>query len=263
MGLLTGKKALVFGLANNKSIAYGITKALIEHGAEVGLSYANEVLEKRVKPIAEELGIKFCEECDLANDEAVAKLFEKIKAEFGTFDILVHSVAFAPRETLTGRFVETSREAFLTTMNISVYTLMKLAHEAEPLMNEDGSIMTLTYYGGEKMIVDYNVMGVAKAALDSTVRYLATDLGSTDKHIRVNAISAGPMKTLSSSAVGSFKALYARAINSAPLKRYADIDDVGNAAVYLGSDLAKNVTGEVLHVDAGLNSVGIAGLGDK
>ena len=258
MGLLTGKKALIFGIANDRSIAYGITKNLVEQGAEVALSYAMPALEKRVKPIAEELGIKFCEMCDLADDAAIAELFKKVEKDFGTFDILIHSVAFAPREALSGRYIETEREAFLTTMNISVYTLIAVAKYSEPLMRENGSVITLTYYGGEKVVQNYNVMGVAKSALDSTVRYLAVDLGAS-KHIRVNAISSGPIKTLAASAVGGIKSIFQTIGEMSPLKRSVSIDDCGGAAVYLASDLSKNVTGEILHVDGGFNIIGFGG----
>lgn len=256
MGLLTGKKALIFGVANDKSIAYGITKRLVEEGAEVALSYAGPALEKRVRPIADQFGIKFCEECDLSDDEAIEKLFQKVEADFGKFDILVHSVAFAPKEALTGRYVETKREDFLTTMNISVFTLLAVAKKAEPLMNEEGSIITMTYYGGEKFVENYNVMGVAKSALDSSVRYLAMDMGA-EKAIRVNAISAGPIKTLAAAGIGGFRTIWSLIGSAAPLKRSVSTDDCGNAAVFLASDLSKNVTGEVLHVDAGFNTVGL------
>ncbi len=262
MGLLTGKKALIFGIANDKSIAYGIARNLKQHGAELGLSYAGSVLEKRVKPIADDLGVKFCEECDLTDDAAIETLFGKVKKDFGQFDILVHSVAFAPKEALAGRYIETARDAFLTTMNISVYTLIAVAKHAEPLMKENSSIITMTYYGGEKVVQNYNVMGVAKSALDSTVRYLAVDLGAS-KSIRVNAISAGPVKTLAASGVSGFRSILSVIGESAPLRRPIDIDDCGGAAVYLASDLAKNVTGEVLHVDSGFNIVGLFGVGNK
>lgn len=263
MGLLDGKKALIFGIANDKSIAYGIAKALVAQGATIGLSYAGEALKKRVEPIAEELGVNFCEMCDLTDDSAIESLFEKVKRDFGKFDILVHSVAFAPKEALTGRYVETTRDAFITTMNVSVYTLISVAKHSEPLMNENGSVITLTYYGGEKVIQNYNVMGVAKSALDSTVKYLAYDLG-TSKAIRVNAISAGPIKTLASSAIGGFKSIFKTIGDAAPLHRSVDIHDCGNAALYLASDLSTNVTGEILHVDGGFNIMGFgSGMLDK
>lgn len=258
MGLLKGKKALIFGIANDKSIAHGIAEKLKEHGAELAFSYASEVLAKRVKPIAEKMGVTFCEECDLSDDQAVANLFNKLEEGFGKFDILVHAVAFAPKEALMGRYIDTTREAFLTTMNISVYTLVTVAKHAEPLMNEESSIITLTYYGGEKVVQNYNVMGVAKSALDSTVRYLAADLGKSKK-IRVNAISSGPIKTLAASGISGFKSIFETLAEIAPLHRAVTIEDCGNTAVYLSSDLSKNITGEVLHVDAGFNTIGIMG----
>lgn len=258
MKLLEGKKALIFGIANDRSIAYGIAKSLHEHGAEIGVSYASEILAKRVQPIAEELGAKFCEECDLTNDAALDRLFAKVEKDFGAFDILVHAVAFAPKEALTGRYLDTTRDAFLTTMNISVYTLIDVAKRSEPHMRENGSVITLTYFGGEKVVQNYNVMGVAKSALDSSVRYLAVDLGAS-KAIRINAISSGPIKTLAASGIGGFRAIFNHIEGVAPLRRTVSIEDCGGAAVYLASDLSKNVTGEVLHVDSGFNVLGLAG----
>lgn len=255
MGMLTGKKALIFGLANDKSIAYGILEALHREGAEIALSYAGPVLEKRVKPIAERFNIKFCEECDLTDDIAVSKLFDKLGKDFGNIDILVHSVAFAPKEALQGRYVDTTRQDFLTTMNISVFTFIDVVKRAEALMPNGGSAITMTYYGGEKVIPNYNVMGVAKSALDSSVRYLASDLGP--KNIRVNAISAGPIKTLAASGVGSFKDLLASFAQSAPLRRTVTIEECGKTALYLASDLSSGVTGEIIHVDAGFSTLGM------
>jgi enoyl-[acyl-carrier protein] reductase I len=260
MNLLEGKKALIFGIANDKSIAYGIAKKLKEYGAELAFSYASPVLEKRIAPIVAELGVEICEMCDLSDDKAIDTLFEVIAEKFGKFDILVHAVAFAPKEALTNRYIETTREAFITTLNISVYSLVAVVRKAEELMNADGSIITLTYYGGEKVVQNYNVMGVAKSALDSTVRYLAIDLG-VSKSIRINAISSGPIRTLASSAVGNFKSSLAAVEDIAPLHRHVSIEDCGGAAVYLASDLAKNVTGEILHVDSGCNIIGLVGSG--
>jgi enoyl-[acyl-carrier protein] reductase I len=260
MNLLEGKKALIFVIANDKSIAYGIAKNLKEHGAELAFSYASPVLEKRIMPIAEEFGVTVCEMCDLSNDSAIDKLFEIIAEKFGRFDILVHAVAFAPKEALTNRYIETTREAFITTLDVSVYSLVAVARKAESLMNENGSIITLTYYGGEKVVQNYNVMGVAKSALDSTVRYLAVNLGAS-KSIRVNAISSGPVRTLAASAIGGFKSSLSIVEEIAPLHRQVSIEDCGGAAVYLASDLAKNVTGEILHVDSGCNIIGLVGSG--
>jgi enoyl-[acyl-carrier protein] reductase I len=257
MKLLEGKKALVFGIANDKSIAYGIARKLREHGAVIGLSYASPVLEKRLVPIADELSASFCEMCDLSDNAAVDNVFNVVRDKFGKFDILVHSVAYASREALSGRFIDTDKDDFLTALNISVYSFIHLARKSESLINDNGSIITLTYFGGEKVVQNYNVMGVAKAALDSSVRYLAVDLGP--RGIRVNAISPGPIKTLSASGIGGFRAILPAIETMSPLHRTVNIDDCGGAAVYLSSDLGKNVTGEILHVDSGFNIVGIVG----
>ncbi|MDR2104788.1 MAG: SDR family oxidoreductase, partial [Deferribacteraceae bacterium] len=203
MKVLEGKKALIFGIANEKSIAYGIARKLQEYGALLGISYASPVLEKRVVPIAEGLSAAFCEMCDLTDAAAVDKLYRLVEERFEKFDILVHSVAYASREALTGRFIDTAKDDFLTAMNVSVYSLINLARKYEPLLNDNSSVITLTYFGGEKVVQNYNVMGVAKAALDSTVRYLAVDLGV--RGIRVNAISPGPIKTLAVSGIGGFR----------------------------------------------------------
>jgi enoyl-[acyl-carrier protein] reductase I len=255
MKLLEGKKALIFGIANDKSIAYGIARKLKEHGADIGISYASQVLEKRVTPLAGELGASFCEMCDLADSDAVDALFNVVEREFGKFDILVHSVAYASREALTGRFIDTAKDDFLTAMNISVYSLIQLARKSEPLLNDDSSVITLTYFGGEKVVQNYNIMGVAKSALDSAVRYLSVDLGA--RGIRVNAISPGPIKTLAVSGIGGFRSIFPVIESLSPLHRAVNIDDCGGAAVYLASELGKNVTGEILHVDSGFNIIGI------
>jgi enoyl-[acyl-carrier protein] reductase I len=257
MKLLDGKKALVFGIANDRSIAYGIARKLYEYGAEVGISYASPVLEKRVRPLAEELSASFCEMCDLTDSAAVDSLFETVEARFEKFDILVHSVAYASKEALSGRFIDTSKDDFLTALEVSVYSLIHLARKSEPLLNDNSSIITLTYFGGEKVVQNYNVMGVAKAALDSSVRYLAVNLGV--RGIRVNAISPGPIKTLAVSGIGGFRNIFPVIENVAPLHRPVNIDDCGGAAVYLSSELGKNVTGEILHVDSGFNIVGLTG----
>ena len=251
MGILDGKKALVFGVADKHSIAYGIAKQIVAEGGELALSYAGPALEKRVKPIAEELGVSFVEECDLSNDEAIEALVKKYEEKFGKVDILVHSVAFAPRDALSGRFMDVTRNDFLLSMNISVYTLVAIARAFEPLMNENASMLAMTYYGSEKAVPNYNVMGVAKAALESTIRYLAVDLGK--KGIRVNAISAGPVKTLSAAGIAGFRNMLSDAEKRNPLQRNIDIDDVGNMAAFLLSDKAKNTTGHIAFVDAGFN----------
>ena len=250
MGILEGKKALVFGVASNLSIAYGIAKQLKAEGADVALSYA-AVHEKRVKPIAEELGSTFVEECDLADDNAIDELVNKYEAKFGKIDIIVHSVAFATREALSGRFLEVTRDDFLLSMNVSVYTLIAVVKKFERIMSEDASVITLTYYGSEKVVPNYNVMGVAKAALEATVRYLAVDLGKDGR--RINAISAGPIKTLSAAGIAGFKSMLNNNEPRIPLGRNVDIDDCGNMAAFLLSPKAKNVTGAVVYVDGGFN----------
>ena len=250
MGILEGKKALVFGIASNLSIAYGIAKQLKAEGADVALSYA-AVHEKRVKPIAEELGSTFVEECDLADDNAIDELVNKYEAKYGKIDIIVHSVAFATREALSGRFLEVTRDDFLLSMNVSVYTLIAVVKKFERIMSEDASVITLTYYGSEKVVPNYNVMGVAKAALEATVRYLAVDLGKDGR--RINAISAGPIRTLSAAGIAGFKSMLNNNEPRIPLGRNVDIDDCGSMAAFLLSSKAKNVTGSVIYVDGGFN----------
>lgn len=251
MGILDGKKALIFGVANDHSIAYGIAKQLAAEGAELGLSYAGPNLERRVRPIADQLGVTFVEECDLGSDEAIDELVKKAEAKFGKLDIIVHSVAFAAREALSGRFMEVKRDDFLVTMNISVYTLIAVAKKFEPIMSDDAAMLTLTYYGSDKVVPNYNVMGVAKAALESAVRYLAVDLGVSGK--RINAVSAGPIKTLSAAGIAGFRSLLSENESRIPLKRNVDIDDCGNLAAFLVSDKAKNITGSVVFLDGGFN----------
>lgn len=255
MSLLTGKTALIFGLANNRSIAWGITKAFHDHGAKIGLSYAGEVLERRVKPLAEEIGVTFVEPCDVTKEEDIAAVAEKAKAEFGTIDILVHAIAYAGREELSRPFVETSRAGFMTAMEISVYSFVALANAFRGITNPGGAYLTLSYYGGVKVAPSYNVMGVAKAALEMSTRYMAYDLGSS--RIRVNAISAGPIRTLAAAGVGGFKKMYKHFAEVAPLKENITQEDVGNAALYLCSDLAAKTTGEIHYVDAGYNIMGM------
>lgn len=251
MSLLDGKRALIFGVANDHSIAWGISKALHEHGAELAFSYAGEALERRVRPLAESVNSDFVEPCDVSNDDEIATLFHKAGSSLGSIDILVHAVAFAERDDLQGAFYETSRAGFAKALDISAFSLVALSKAALPLMNEGGSIMAMTYYGSDKVAPNYNVMGVAKAALESSTRYLAADLGP--KGIRVNALSAGPIRTLSAAGVSGFKRLYREFADVAPLQRNITIDDVGGAAVWLASDLSKAVTGEVIFVDAGYN----------
>ena len=252
--LLSGKKAVIFGVANNKSIAYGIAKAFREHGAEIALSWPGEALRKRVDPIAEELGAAFTFPCDVTKDEEIQGAAAAVKAKWGSVDILVHAVAFANRDDLQGRFIDTSREGFALALDISAYSLPALCRAFEPILTDNGSVMTLTYYGGQKFITNYNVMGVAKAALEASVRYLAYDLGP--RGIRVNAISAGPIKTMAASGISGFNRILNHIEKHAPLCKNVTIDDVGNSAVFLASPLSDAITGEVMFVDAGYNTSG-------
>lgn len=255
MGLLTGKTALIFGVANDHSIAWGIAQAFHREGATVAFSYAGEALLKRITPLAQSIGSTFVEPCDVTKDEDLAALFEKVKATFGHIDILIHAVAFANRDELTGPYYNTSREGFRMALDISCYSFTAMARAALPLMNPGGSLLTLSYYGAEKAVPAYNVMGVAKAALEASVRYLSVDLGPLN--IRVNAISAGPIRTLAAGGISGFKSMYSEFKSMAPLRRNVTIEDVGNAALYLCSDLAAGVTGEVHYVDAGYNIIGV------
>jgi len=254
-GLLSGRKALIFGVANDHSIAWGIAKALHAAGADVGFSSIEALIDKRVQPLADSIGSKFVEPCDVQNDADIDRVFARWEREQGNLDILVHALAFAKREELDGRFVDTSRGGFALALDVSAYSLVALGRAAAPLMTEGGSIMTLSYYGAEKVVANYNVMGVAKAALEASVRYMAADLGPDG--IRVNAISAGPIRTLAASGVSGFKTMYGKFRDVAPMRRNVTIDDVGATAVFLASDLSAGVTGETLYVDAGFNVLGV------
>jgi len=258
-GLLTGKTALIFGVANDHSIAWGIAQAFAREGATLGFSYAGEVLERRVRPLATSVGSEFVEPCDVTSDEEIEALMKKAQAAFGEIDILVHSVAFANREDLDGAYYETSRSGFHLAMDISVYSFTALARAALPIMRPGGSILTMTYLGSVRAVRQYNVMGVAKAALEASVRYLALDMGSHEKRIRVNAISAGPIRTLAAAGVRGFKGMHSQFKSMSVLHRNIGIEEVGNAALYLCSDLAAGVTGEIHYVDAGYNIVGLPG----
>ena len=251
MGLLNGKNALVFGIANHKSIAWGIAQAFHRDGANIGLSYGLPSLERRVKPLAESLGIEFVEECNVAEDDHIDRVFAKAQEHFGKIDILVHSIAYAGRESLDGHYVDTSRDSFMLALDISTYSLVALTQRAQPLMTDGGAILTMSYYGGEKVIPHYNVMGVAKAALESSVRYLAHDLGPDG--IRVNAISAGPIKTLSAGGIAGFRKMANFAGDVTPIRRLVTQDDVGAMAVWLASDYGEAVTGQTIYVDGGLS----------
>ncbi len=255
MSLLEGKNALIFGLANERSIAWGILKAFHEHGAALGISYAGEVLERRVRPLAEQVGCTFIEPCDVASDDQIQQVAEKAAQTFGQVDILVHAIGFANRDELTGPYYNTSRAGFHLAMDISVYSFTALAKAFQPILRPGGALLTLTYYGSEKVSPHYNVMGVAKAALEASVRYLAYDLGKQE--VRVNAISAGPIRTLAAAGVSGFKTMYRRFAEIAPLHQNVTIEDVGGAAVFLCSDLSAKTTGQVLYVDSGYNILGI------
>lgn len=255
MKLLEGKNALVFGVANKRSIAWGIAQALHTHGANLGISYAGEVLEKRARPLGESLGLAFIEPCDVTSDEEIDAITRKAAGHFGKIDILVHAIAFAGREELEGPYYNTSRGGFNRALEISVFSLVALSKAFQPLFNPNASIITLTYYGSDKVVPSYNVMGVAKAALESSVRYLARDFGP--QRVRVNAISAGPVRTLAAAGVAGFKTLYKRFQDFAPLQQEITPEDVGDTAVYLASDLSAKVTGEVIFVDSGYNIVAV------
>jgi len=257
MGLLTGKTALIFGVANDHSIAWGIAQAFAREGAALGFSYAGEALAKRVRPLAASVNSTFVEPCDVTKDEDIEAVMAKARAELGEIDILIHAVAFANRDELSGPYYNTSRAGFHLAMDISVYSFTALARAALPFMRPDGAMLTLSYLGAVKAVTHYNVMGVAKAALEASVRYLAVDMGAHDKHIRVNAISAGPIRTLASAGVAGFKAMYSGFKDLAPLRRHVTIEDVGNSALYLCSPLSHGVTGEVHYVDAGYSIIGV------
>ena len=256
MGLLDGKRALIFGVANDHSIAWGIARAFHAEGAEVGFSSVESLLEKRVRPLATSIGSTFVEPCDVQSDEQIRAVFDKWRVDHDSLDIVVHALAFAKREDLEGEFVDTSRDGFALALDVSAYSLVALAREARPLMGRGGSIMTLTYHGADKVIANYNVMGVAKAALEASVRYLAADLGPSG--IRVNAISAGPVRTLAAAGIAGFKGMYRGFAEVAPLRAHITPEDVGRSAVYLASDLSGAVTGEIHYVDGGFNIMGVA-----
>jgi enoyl-[acyl-carrier protein] reductase I len=255
MGLLDGKKAAIFGVANDRSIAWAISEALHAEGAELAFTYAGEILEKRVRPLAEGIGSKIVLPCDVTKDEEIEKVFTSLKQEWGGLDIMIHAIAFAKKEDLANPYVQTSRHGFHLAMDVSAYSMVALARHAAPLMEgRAGSMLTLTYMGSERVIPNYNVMGVAKAALEASVRYLAHDLGP--KGIRVNAISAGPIRTLAASGIADFKEMLHHVGERAPLKRNIDAAEVGKTALFLCSEWGSAITGEVLHVDAGYSIMG-------
>ncbi len=253
--LMAGKRGLIMGLANDKSLAWGIAKKLAEHGADLAFSYQGEALGKRVKPLAEQLGSDFTFECDVSDMAALDAAFDRLKERWETLDFVVHAIGFSDKNELRGKYLDTSLENFLMTMNISAYSLVAVAKRASEMMSAGGSILTLSYYGAEKVVPHYNVMGVAKAALETSVQYLANDLGPAG--IRVNAISAGPIKTLAASGIGDFRYILKWNELNAPLRRNVTIDDVGGSGLYFLSDLSSGVTGETHHVDAGYHVVGM------
>ncbi len=257
MSIVKGKKGLIMGVANDRSIAWGIAKKLSENGAELAFTYLGDALKKRVTPLAESVNSKFLLNCNVENKEDILKTFHEIKNEWGQLDFVVHAIAFSDRAELTGEYINTSRENFTKSMLISCFSFTEIAKEASKIMKSGASLLTLTYESS-KVVPNYNVMGVCKAALESSVKYIARDLGS--KGIRVNAISAGPIKTLAASAIGDAKFLYKWSADHSLLKRNVDIDDVGKSALYLLSDLAAGVTGEIHYVDAGYNKVGMPNL---
>lgn len=253
--LLKGKKALILGLANNKSIAFGIAEAFKAQGARLAFNYAGDAIKKRVEPLSEELGGEFTFPCDVSDDAQIEAAAALVREQWGTVDILVHSIAFANREDLQGRYLDTSREGFRLALDISAYSLTGVCRAFEPLLERGASVLTMTYHGSQQIIPGYNVMGVAKAALEASMRYIAWDLGP--KGVRINAISAGPIKTLASSAVASLKGFFARIEEASILHRNVTPHDVGGAAVYLASDLASAVSGQILYVDSGFHVVGV------
>ena len=253
---MAGKRGLIMGVANNRSIAWGIAKALHAQGAEIAFSYQGEALKRRVDPLAAELGSDVVVECDVTDDAAMDQTFATLKEKWGKLDFLVHAIGFSNKEELEGRYVDTSAENFALTMNISVYSFTAVAKRAEALMSDGGSMLTLTYNGSQKVVPNYNVMGVAKAALEASVRYLAADLGP--KNIRVNSISAGAIKTLAASGISDFRTMLGYQEATAPLRRNVSTDEVGSAAMYLLSDLSSGVTGELHFVDGGYNVMGMS-----
>jgi enoyl-[acyl-carrier protein] reductase I len=254
-GLMQGKRGLIMGLANDRSLAWGIAQKLGEQGAQLAFSYQGEALERRVRPLAEQLGSDFLIDCDVADMAALDTAFATLKARWETIDFVVHAIGFSDKNELRGRYVDTSLDNFLMTMNISAYSFVAVAQRAAAMMPNGGALLTLSYYGAEKVVPHYNVMGVAKAALETSVKYLAMDLGP--ERIRVNAISAGPIKTLAASGIGDFRYILKWNELNSPLRRNVTIEDVGGAGLYLLSDLAAGVTGETHHVDAGYHVVGM------
>ena len=255
-GILSGKRGLITGVANNMSLAWGIAKSCSQQGAELAFTYQSEKLLKRVEPLAKELGSSFLMECDATQPESLDKVFDEIKSKWGEIDFVIHSMAYSDKEELKGRFVDSTKANFLNSMDISCFSLVEFSKRAEPLMKNGGSIVTLSYLGAERVVQNYNVMGVAKAALECSVRYLANDLGV--RGIRVNTISAGPIKTLASSVIGDFRSMLDEYAKATPLKKNVTIDEVGDVGAFLVSDLSRSITGEIVHVDSGFHSMAVS-----
>jgi enoyl-[acyl-carrier protein] reductase I len=253
--LMNGKKGIIMGLANNMSIAYGIAKSIVQNGGEVIITYQGEALLKRVTPIAEELGCKLILECDVSKDESIQDMVKKVEEKYGKIDFLVHSIGFSDKNELRGRYADTTRANFLNTMDISCFSFTCVLKNLDKILKDGGTAITLTYYGAEKYMPHYNVMGVAKAALEASLRYLAVDFGV--RNIRINGISAGPIKTLAASGIGDFKKIFKWNEENTPLKRNTNIQEVGGTALYLLSSLSEGVTGEVVHVDSGYHVMGM------
>ena len=259
--LMKGKRGLIMGVANERSIAWGIARTLHAHGAELAFSYQGEALKKRIEKLATGLGSVFLEPCEVRDDKSITALFEALGQLWGRLDFLVHAIAFSDRDQLRGRYCDTTRENFTTTMDVSCYSLTACCRAAQPLMTQGGSVVTLTYQGSQRVFPNYNVMGVAKAALEASVRYLAVDLGASG--IRVNAISAGPVKTLAASGIGDLRRMLRWNELNAPMGRNVSLDDIGGGALYLLSDLGSAVSGEILHVDSGYHAVGMLNLAQR
>lgn len=253
--LMAGKRGLIMGVANSHSLAWGIAQALGDHGAELAFTYQGDALKKRVEPLAASLGSSLVIPCDVSTDNGVEEMFEELKTHWESLDFVVHAIGFSDKEELKGKYIQTSRKNFLNSMDISCYSFTEVARQASSMMGEGGSLLTLTYYGAEKVMPHYNVMGLVKAALEASVQYLAVDLGG--ENIRVNGLSAGPVKTLAASGIGDFRYILKWNQYNSPLKRNITLEDVGKSALYLLSDLSSGVTGEVLHVDAGYHVVGM------
>ncbi|MDF1792191.1 MAG: enoyl-ACP reductase FabI [Thalassobaculaceae bacterium] len=253
--IMAGKRGLIMGVANDRSIAWGIAKAAADQGAELAFTFMGDALEKRVRPLADQLGSTIVEACDVSDDSSVDRVFDRVGEAWGGLDFVVHAIAYSDKEELKGKYLDTTRDNFRRTLDISCYSFTTVAKRAAPLMKNGGSLLTLTYYGAERVMPHYNVMGVAKAALEASVRYLAVDMG--DQGVRVNGLSAGPMKTLAASGIGDFRYILKWNQYNSPLRRNVTLEDVGGAGVYLLSDLSTGVTGEVHHVDCGYNIVGM------